>query len=227
MHHTQSPFFLPSLPPSLPQTGELDIRSFYPTWDPERHYIYNTPTPPSLPPPLPQTGELDIRSFYLTWDPERHYIVTVLTLLKKIFYMKVSKRSLPPSLPPSLPSFLPGTQSDTNRAHPRGKELLYEGKQASPPSLPPSSLRIRPPSSFQASLHPSSPIVSTSLPLPSSPSPSLPPSLPSSLPPALGLRPLPPFSPRETRALQPRSSSTVRKGGRERGEERGRERGMY
>lgn len=36
----------------------------------------------------PQTGILDLKSAYPTWDPHRHYLVTVLTYLKKIFYMK-------------------------------------------------------------------------------------------------------------------------------------------
>jgi len=36
----------------------------------------------------PKTGVLDLRSAYPTWDPHRHYLVTVLTYLKKIFYMK-------------------------------------------------------------------------------------------------------------------------------------------
>mmetsp|Transcript_11915 Transcript_11915/g.16469 ORF Transcript_11915/g.16469 Transcript_11915/m.16469 type:complete len:250 (-) Transcript_11915:325-1074(-) len=34
------------------------------------------------------TGELDVRVAYPSWDPHRHYLVTVLTYLKKIFYMK-------------------------------------------------------------------------------------------------------------------------------------------
>jgi len=34
------------------------------------------------------TGELDVRSAYPSWDPHKHYLVTVLTHLKKIFYMK-------------------------------------------------------------------------------------------------------------------------------------------
>eukprot|EP00640_Fibrocapsa_japonica_P002710 CAMPEP_0113946876 /NCGR_PEP_ID=MMETSP1339-20121228/60793_1 /TAXON_ID=94617 /ORGANISM="Fibrocapsa japonica" /LENGTH=257 /DNA_ID=CAMNT_0000953179 /DNA_START=111 /DNA_END=884 /DNA_ORIENTATION=- /assembly_acc=CAM_ASM_000762 len=37
---------------------------------------------------FPQTGELDLKSAYPEWNPERHYMVTVLTFLKKIFYMK-------------------------------------------------------------------------------------------------------------------------------------------
>lgn len=44
-------------------------------------YIYN-------PHVNAETGELDVRSAYPTWDPHRHYLVTVLTYLKKIFYMK-------------------------------------------------------------------------------------------------------------------------------------------
>lgn len=36
----------------------------------------------------PATGELDLASAYHTWDPHRHYLVTVLTYLKKIFYIK-------------------------------------------------------------------------------------------------------------------------------------------
>lgn len=36
----------------------------------------------------PKTGALDIQSAYPTWDPHRHYLVTVLTYLKKIFYIK-------------------------------------------------------------------------------------------------------------------------------------------
>ena len=33
-------------------------------------------------------GELDVKSAYPTWDPHRHYLVSVLTYLKKIFYIK-------------------------------------------------------------------------------------------------------------------------------------------
>ena len=36
----------------------------------------------------PDTGELDVKSAYPEWDPTRHYVVTVLTFLKKIFYIK-------------------------------------------------------------------------------------------------------------------------------------------
>lgn len=36
----------------------------------------------------PETGELDVQAAYSQWDPHRHYLVTVLTYLKKIFYMK-------------------------------------------------------------------------------------------------------------------------------------------
>ena len=36
----------------------------------------------------PETGELDVKVAYPKWDPHRHYLVTVLTYLKKIFYMK-------------------------------------------------------------------------------------------------------------------------------------------
>ena len=36
----------------------------------------------------PDTGELDVRSQYPEWDPAKHYVVTVLTFLKKIFYIK-------------------------------------------------------------------------------------------------------------------------------------------
>ena len=31
---------------------------------------------------------LDIKTAYPRWDPHRHYLVTVLTFLKKIFYVK-------------------------------------------------------------------------------------------------------------------------------------------
>ena len=34
------------------------------------------------------TGELDVKGAYPDWDPARHYVVTVLTFLKKIFYVK-------------------------------------------------------------------------------------------------------------------------------------------
>jgi len=36
----------------------------------------------------PETGELDLMTAYPQWDPHRHYLVTVLTYLKKIFYLK-------------------------------------------------------------------------------------------------------------------------------------------
>ena len=35
-----------------------------------------------------ETGELDVKSAYPQWDPHKHYLVTVLTYLKKIFYVK-------------------------------------------------------------------------------------------------------------------------------------------
>jgi hypothetical protein len=35
-----------------------------------------------------QTGELDLRSSFPEWNPDKHYLITVLTFLKKIFYMK-------------------------------------------------------------------------------------------------------------------------------------------
>lgn len=35
-----------------------------------------------------ETGELDVRGAYPTWNPQKHYLVTVLTHLKKIFYVK-------------------------------------------------------------------------------------------------------------------------------------------
>ncbi|EWM29462.1 ubiquitin-conjugating enzyme domain-containing protein [Nannochloropsis gaditana] len=55
------------------------------TW-PRLHFL----TPVYHPLVHPQTGELDLHTFYPQWDPERHFIVTVLTLLKKIFYLKPS-----------------------------------------------------------------------------------------------------------------------------------------
>jgi hypothetical protein len=39
-------------------------------------------------PHVSESGELDLRSAYPVWDSHRHYLVTVLTYLKKIFYMK-------------------------------------------------------------------------------------------------------------------------------------------
>ena len=39
-------------------------------------------------PHVNELGELDLKSTYPQWDPHRHYLVTVLTYLKKIFYMK-------------------------------------------------------------------------------------------------------------------------------------------
>ena len=55
----------------------------------------------------PDTGVLDLRSAYPTWDPHRHYLVTVLTYLKKIFYLK---------------SF-PGTFGDDAVVHPAARDL--------------------------------------------------------------------------------------------------------
>ena len=34
------------------------------------------------------SGELDVKFAYPEWDPAKHYVVTVLTFLKKIFYIK-------------------------------------------------------------------------------------------------------------------------------------------
>ena len=39
-------------------------------------------------PHVNESGELNLPNAYPTWDPHRHYLVTVLTYLKKIFYMK-------------------------------------------------------------------------------------------------------------------------------------------
>ncbi|GAB5036747.1 ubiquitin-conjugating enzyme subfamily protein [Nannochloropsis oceanica] len=62
----------------------------------------------------PRTGELDIRSFYPAWDPDRHYIVTVLTLLKKIFYMK----------PPDFEPFFSAGPGKPALFNPEAAELL-------------------------------------------------------------------------------------------------------
>ena len=35
-----------------------------------------------------ESGELDVKFAYPEWDPAKHYVVTVLTFLKKIFYIK-------------------------------------------------------------------------------------------------------------------------------------------
>lgn len=34
------------------------------------------------------TGEIDLATAYPTWDPSKHFLVTVLTYLKRIFYVK-------------------------------------------------------------------------------------------------------------------------------------------
>jgi len=44
-------------------------------------YVYNPHVDES-------TGKLDVSAAYPRWDPHRHYLVTVLTFLKKIFYVK-------------------------------------------------------------------------------------------------------------------------------------------
>ena len=36
----------------------------------------------------PDTGELDLKSTYPTWDPSIHFMITVLTFIKRIFYLK-------------------------------------------------------------------------------------------------------------------------------------------
>ena len=35
-----------------------------------------------------KTGELNVKIAYPTWDPQKHYLITLLTHLKKIFYIK-------------------------------------------------------------------------------------------------------------------------------------------
>jgi len=35
----------------------------------------------------PHTGEVDLKTEYPTWDPHKHYLVTILTFVKKIFYI--------------------------------------------------------------------------------------------------------------------------------------------
>mmetsp|Transcript_6500 Transcript_6500/g.9519 ORF Transcript_6500/g.9519 Transcript_6500/m.9519 type:complete len:260 (+) Transcript_6500:169-948(+) len=39
-------------------------------------------------PHVTENNELDVQRVYTKWDPHRHYLVTVLTYLKKVFYMK-------------------------------------------------------------------------------------------------------------------------------------------
>ena len=35
-----------------------------------------------------ETGVLNVKSFYPKWDPSKHYLITLLTHLKKVFYVK-------------------------------------------------------------------------------------------------------------------------------------------
>lgn len=44
-------------------------------------YVYN-------PHVHPTTGELDLRTAFPEWNPSKHYLVTVVTYLKRIFYVK-------------------------------------------------------------------------------------------------------------------------------------------
>lgn len=44
-------------------------------------YVYN-------PHVHPHTGEVDVPAAYPTWDPSKHFLVTVLTYVKRIFYVK-------------------------------------------------------------------------------------------------------------------------------------------
>lgn len=44
-------------------------------------YVYN-------PHVHPQTGEVDVAAAYPRWDPSKHFLVTVLTYVKRIFYVK-------------------------------------------------------------------------------------------------------------------------------------------
>lgn len=44
-------------------------------------YVYN-------PHVHPQTGEVDVQVAYPRWDPSKHFLVTVLTYMKRIFYVK-------------------------------------------------------------------------------------------------------------------------------------------
>jgi len=44
-------------------------------------YVYN-------PHVHPRTGEVDIHAAYPDWDPSKHFLVTVLTYMKRIFYVK-------------------------------------------------------------------------------------------------------------------------------------------
>jgi len=61
----------------LPQ-GYNDINTFPKiTFDTK---VYN--------PHVSEQGILDLTAAYTKWDPHRHYLVTVLTFLKKIFYIK-------------------------------------------------------------------------------------------------------------------------------------------
>jgi len=45
----------------------------------------------------PESGLMDLKCAYPEWNPNRHYMVTVLTFLKKIFYMKEFQFPDPPN----------------------------------------------------------------------------------------------------------------------------------
>mmetsp|Transcript_8254 Transcript_8254/g.17945 ORF Transcript_8254/g.17945 Transcript_8254/m.17945 type:complete len:261 (-) Transcript_8254:259-1041(-) len=62
------------LPPRYNDVGTYPLVRFV-------SYVYN-------PHVHPGTGELDLRTAYPQWSPKKHYLVTVLTFLKKIFYVK-------------------------------------------------------------------------------------------------------------------------------------------
>jgi ubiquitin-protein ligase len=55
----------------------------------------------------PESGELDLRYEYSTWDPHRHYLVTILTYIKKIFYLDFTNLSTDYAQDPDLNYFNP------------------------------------------------------------------------------------------------------------------------
>jgi len=61
-------------PPTYNHVGTHPVVSF-------SSYVYN-------PHVHPNTGEVDIPVAYPEWDPSKHFLITVLTYMKRIFYVK-------------------------------------------------------------------------------------------------------------------------------------------
>ncbi|KAH8095697.1 hypothetical protein JL720_3020 [Aureococcus anophagefferens] len=83
-----------------------------------------------------ESGELDVKFAYPEWDPAKHYVVTVLTFLKKIFYIKdgfegyeaPKNAAAARAYADDAPEFL----REVGRASARDRAALFDGDAGDP-----------------------------------------------------------------------------------------------